>query len=347
MGEGTQPRQIFENHNRCHGVFLFKSLVNQNIVSAFFSTSRQECETSKAFMVACICFHTRNIFRLYWQYTVLLSRSTVGVFGCRLQQGLFWITSAHHFQIELCLGSTHGLFKYARATLLEMYVDRFIVMLIPITLLWKVQMKWRRKAALAGIFSLVIITMIFAMVRTIVAVTSLARQQNLWVNLWSAVEADVGKRDHAFVRLYINFSSNMVYVAIIVACLASFRNLFSRENARRHPKPFISPNRSNLILRGSAPRSKIKRLMDTLASTEEEPHSSYQVQIDGGIDVQSTNKFHQDSSDDITLSDRVHIRQDFDVVREPVRVWSLLIKASDDSKFQLNMVAHFGAEAHS
>lgn len=193
-------------------------------------------------------------------------------------------------------------------------------MLIPITLLWKVQMKWRRKVALAGIFSLVIITMIFAMVRTIVAVTSLARQLNIWVNMWSAVEADVGKQNHAFVRLHINFSSNVVYLAIIVACLASFRNLFSRENARRHPKPVISPNRSNLFLRGSTPRSKMKRLMDTLASTVEEPHSSYQVKIDGGIDVQSTDKFDLESSDHIALSDRVHIRQDFDVVRESVRV---------------------------
>ncbi len=66
-------------------------------------------------------------------------------------------------------------------------------MFIPITLLWGVQMKLQRKLALGAIFSLVIITITFAIIRT-VAVTTLTRLPDTsWLYVWSAIETAVGK----------------------------------------------------------------------------------------------------------------------------------------------------------
>ncbi len=65
-------------------------------------------------------------------------------------------------------------------------------MLIPISMLWGTQMRLRRKLALAGIYSLVIITIIFAIVRTTL-VSSLTRlPDTLWLYMWSAIETTIG-----------------------------------------------------------------------------------------------------------------------------------------------------------
>lgn len=69
------------------------------------------------------------------------------------------------------------------------------VMLIPITMLWGLQMEWRRKFTLAGIFSLVVITMIFAIVRTAVVSSSKTSHSpdSSWLYMWSAIEVSVGQ----------------------------------------------------------------------------------------------------------------------------------------------------------
>ena len=68
-----------------------------------------------------------------------------------------------------------------------------LVMVLPIVMLWGVQMQARRKLALGGIFSLVIITIAFAIIRT-VAVTTLTRLPDTsWLYMWSAIETTVGK----------------------------------------------------------------------------------------------------------------------------------------------------------
>lgn len=66
-------------------------------------------------------------------------------------------------------------------------------MLIPISILWGTQMEFRRKLALMFIFSLVIITVVFSILRTS-TVASLTRQPDpSWLYMWSAIEATVGK----------------------------------------------------------------------------------------------------------------------------------------------------------
>ena len=66
-------------------------------------------------------------------------------------------------------------------------------MFIPFSMLKGVQMKWRRKAALSGIFSLVVITMVFAIVRTaLVGSSNTTQPDSSWLYMWSAIEASIG-----------------------------------------------------------------------------------------------------------------------------------------------------------
>lgn len=69
----------------------------------------------------------------------------------------------------------------------------FLVTSIPIAMLWNIKINIRQKLALAGIFSLTVITMIFAIVR-IAVITSQSRAtlDQSWLYLWSAIEASVG-----------------------------------------------------------------------------------------------------------------------------------------------------------
>lgn len=213
------------------------------------------------------------------------------------------------------------------------------VMLIPITMLWGVQMKRGRKAALAGIFSLVVITMIFAIVRTAV-VGSVATHlpDSSWLYMWSAIETSVGKQ--IMHLCYADSSSNTGCVAIIVACLASFRNLFSRENSRSQPKRYEPPNSSNIFLRGTKSRSRMRNLIDTLASDSDYPHSSYQVQVDGGNDTRSTIDHHNESRDQLKSEKVVHVRRDVDLVHESSQVWEALTKIMIDLGVQRSMGIH-------
>lgn len=203
------------------------------------------------------------------------------------------------------------------------------VMLIPITMLWGVQMKWGRKATLAGIFSLVIITMTFAIVRiavvgsvkSIAVVGSVKRRvpDDPWLYMWSAIETSVGKL--MMMRLFYNETIiDTVSLAIIVACLASFRNLFSRENSSHQPKRYQPPSSSNIFHRGSKSRSRMRNLIDTLASDLDYHNSSYQVQVDGGNDTRSTIDPHNDFHVPIKSEKVVHVRSDVELVHESTQV---------------------------
>ncbi|KAI4224913.1 MAG: hypothetical protein L6R36_004313 [Xanthoria steineri] len=142
-----------------------------------------------------------------------------------------------------------------------------LIMLIPFSMLKGVQMKWHRKAALGGIFSLVVITMVVAIVRTsLVGSNNRTQPDSSWLYLWTAIEASI---------------------AIIVACLATFRNLFSRESSRpRNEKP-VGPGSSNMFLRGSGRRIKMSDVLDSLASKPEDGQSKYHHQSEATSDAQS------------------------------------------------------------
>ena len=61
-------------------------------------------------------------------------------------------------------------------------------------MLWGVQMRLRKKLTLAGIFCLVIITIIIATIRIIAIMTSTSTTDLSWIYVWSATESLVGKK---------------------------------------------------------------------------------------------------------------------------------------------------------
>lgn len=107
-----------------------------------------------------------------------------------------------------------------------------MILSIPTSLLWKVKISLRRKLALMGIFSLVIITMVFAIVRVAVISSESRQPDTSWSYMWSCIEQ---------------------VIAIIVACLASFRTLFKQPDSRPQPLKHIPPshNARNLFLRSN------------------------------------------------------------------------------------------------
>ncbi|CAI6336754.1 unnamed protein product [Periconia digitata] len=94
-------------------------------------------------------------------------------------------------------------------------ITDFLIMSIPFTILWHVRVQAKKKLALLGLFSLVMITALFAILRAAL-VTKYSRQpEPSWLYIWTAVEHSM---------------------AVIVACLGTFRGLFVHED-----KPLIGP----------------------------------------------------------------------------------------------------------
>ena len=87
--------------------------------------------------------------------------------------------------------------------------------------------------------------------------------------------------------------------AIIVACLATFRNLFSRESSRHKFEKPAAPASSNLFLHGSGRRNKIRDILDSLASMPDHAHSGYQQQNENSSDAQSIIDHHNHGAHDL------------------------------------------------
>ncbi|KAL8850284.1 MAG: hypothetical protein Q9221_004794 [Calogaya cf. arnoldii] len=139
-----------------------------------------------------------------------------------------------------------------------------------------VQMEWHRKATLGGIFCLVVITMIIAIIRVaLVGSDNKTQLDATWMYLWSAIETSV---------------------AIIVACLATFRNLFSRENGRQPGNKPIQPGPSSFFVRGGGRRVKMSDILDSLASRPDDSHWGHQQQSDDTSDVHSIVENHSQGS---------------------------------------------------
>jgi hypothetical protein len=81
---------------------------------------------------------------------------------------------------------------YASAVLITP-LTHYSVMALPLRLLWNLQVSVRQKFALAGIFSLGIFIIIFAIVRVIETSATFSHVNPLWLELWSMIEASVGK----------------------------------------------------------------------------------------------------------------------------------------------------------
>lgn len=67
------------------------------------------------------------------------------------------------------------------------------VITVPVSMLWKVQISLRQKLALAGIFSITVFVMIFAIIRVVVISSQSDQPDQTWLYTWSAIEQAVGK----------------------------------------------------------------------------------------------------------------------------------------------------------
>lgn len=192
-----------------------------------------------------------------------------------------------------------------------------IVMSIPFTMLWGVQMRWRRKRLLLAFFRS---SSSRWYLPSFVPPSSVRQRQLCLIvpGCTCGVRSRFPSVSRAHVRLYINLINNIIFLAIIVACLASFRNLFSSQPQSKRYEP---PSGSNRWLQGSKSRSKLRQLIDTLASTSDDVHSTYQVRIECGNDNGSAAAHGHDSHDQIPLQKAVlvHVRSDVDLVHEPAQ----------------------------
>lgn len=70
------------------------------------------------------------------------------------------------------------------------------VMSIPFLIVSRVRISRRQKFALSAIFSLVVFTMIFAIVRATITTVGVQKQIDpVWMYMWTSIELNVGEQD--------------------------------------------------------------------------------------------------------------------------------------------------------
>ncbi|KAG4025962.1 hypothetical protein MFRU_047g00260 [Monilinia fructicola] len=163
-----------------------------------------------------------------------------------------------------------------------------LIIILPISMLWGTQMKMKRKITFGIIFSLALITIIFAIVRTSV-VSSLTRMPDTsWLYMWSAIETTI---------------------AIVVVCLASIRGLFSKEEGTK-PSKYTPPKTPETYLRNNR-RNRLRGALSTLTTRDtyvRAGDSNNQSLIDRESSV--TSEQH------ILPLDAVRVKQQYEVTHE-------------------------------
>ncbi|PYH98112.1 hypothetical protein BO71DRAFT_345700 [Aspergillus ellipticus CBS 707.79] len=117
-------------------------------------------------------------------------------------------------EMERCSAEKAVLFQYDTLIVnlvLDVLSDLSIISL-PIILLWNVQIPLRHKSILMAILSLAVLIIIVAIVRVAVVARKNSNSDISWLWMWSFIEATV---------------------ANIVACMASFRQLFVKQDQKR------------------------------------------------------------------------------------------------------------------
>ncbi|VBB82152.1 Putative protein of unknown function [Podospora comata] len=98
-------------------------------------------------------------------------------------------------------------------------ITDFMILAIPVSMVWNLKIRRKKKAALIGLFSLTIITVIVGIVRVSILYTTRFNQgaiDPVAFIFWWSVEA---------------------YINLLIACLSSFPQLFVRSKPRQAEKP--------------------------------------------------------------------------------------------------------------
>lgn len=105
-----------------------------------------------------------------------------------------------------------------------------LVITIPVLLLWNSRISWKKKLLLMSIFSLTVIVIIISIVRISLIISSANRGDISWLYLWSNIEVVICMFSH-LCTLMLSLSLTLEpFTAIIVACLASFRQLYVKSD---------------------------------------------------------------------------------------------------------------------
>lgn len=109
------------------------------------------------------------------------------------------------------------------------------VLVLPVVILWQVRLSIRRKLTLAGLFGLTIFIVLCSILRLVIVLKTVVGtyMDNTWLFLWNKIELDTGKYAHTHIH---SQADNLI--AIVVACLGSFRILYT---SRRDRKIQVSP----------------------------------------------------------------------------------------------------------
>ncbi|KJZ70911.1 hypothetical protein HIM_09704 [Hirsutella minnesotensis 3608] len=164
----------------------------------------------------------------------------------------------------------------------------FLIMLLPTILLWNTRVRWSKKLAIIGLFSLSIVTMVVAIVRTAMLSTNKRPDGNFdvsWLWLWSAVEPSVGK--YNFVPKSEHIADAVFAIKAIVVCgLSAFPQLFTQSH--RNKKRVYTPSETYLRMM-SRIRSKKKRKEDswldltTASQAADEDRSHVDHDLENGL----------------------------------------------------------------
>ena len=122
--------------------------------------------------------------------------------------------------------------------------DRFPVMIIPATLIWKARLPMRKKFAIGGIFCLTVFVMAASLSRNANAFSVQAADPS-WVNMASAIEMTTGMAYASYVLEMKESIDNPDELAIIVACIGSFRALFTSRKSSHGQRHGPSKMRTN------------------------------------------------------------------------------------------------------
>ena len=105
-----------------------------------------------------------------------------------------------------------------------LYLIVLLVIALSTNILWRVQINLRTKLALFGLCSLTAIVITLSLVRVVIS-----RQSGLVdfisLILWAAIELSVGM-SFLHISVDVRCVTKNVLIAIILACLAAFRNLY-------------------------------------------------------------------------------------------------------------------------
>ena len=109
------------------------------------------------------------------------------------------------------------------------------VLMLPVGPLWTVQISRRQKAGILAMFSLTIITMSLALIRSVIGLRGI-RDDDSWFFICTTIELTIG--EHLFApcsNLLLMILPSSPSTAILIACLVSYRSLSTRHHVKSRP----------------------------------------------------------------------------------------------------------------